>query len=111
MARLKASRLCWSGVVHRGLNGRAAPQVSRSVSRINADEEESSQITYGGTMTHEITVSREQAMEIYRAVDGIAALLKKLPSNPETAPVMYAIMGNVAIIQMNIAEMPRVNPN
>lgn len=62
-------------------------------------------------MTDDITVSREQVMEIYKAVDGIAALLKRLPSNPETAPVMYAIMGNVATIRMNVAGISRVNPN
>ena len=62
-------------------------------------------------MNDEITVSRERVVEISRALDGIAALLKTLPSKPETAAVMYAIMGNVSIIRTNLAGMPRFTSN
>jgi hypothetical protein len=62
-------------------------------------------------MTDQITLSREQAREIFKALDGIGALLKNLPSKPDTAPIMYAITGNLAIIQATLAGILRVNPN
>jgi hypothetical protein len=62
-------------------------------------------------MTVDITVSREQATEIFQALRGIGALLEKLPSTPETAPVMYGIMSNIAVIEANLTGMPRVNSN
>ena len=62
-------------------------------------------------MTDDITVSREQATQIFKALNGISELLKTLPSKPENAAVMYAIMSNVAIIQSNLTGMPRVGSN
>ena len=62
-------------------------------------------------MTDDITVSREQATQIFKALNGISELLKTLPSKPENAAVMYAIMSNVAIIQSNLTGVPRVGSN
>jgi hypothetical protein len=58
-----------------------------------------------------ITVTREQATEIFKAINGIAALLKRLPPKPENQGVMYSIMSNLAVIQTNLAGMPRANSN
>ena len=62
-------------------------------------------------MTDSITVSREQATQIFKALNGISELLKTLPSKPENAGVMYAIMSNIAVIQTNLIGMPRVSSN
>ena len=62
-------------------------------------------------MTDNITVSREQATQIFKALNGIGKLLKTLPSKPENAAVMYAIMSNIAVIQTNLIGMPRVSSN
>lgn len=53
-------------------------------------------------MMNSITVSHEQAKEIFKAINGICELLKRLPSKPEDAPVKYAIMSNLTVIQMNL---------
>jgi hypothetical protein len=65
----------------------------------------------GGEMTDNITVSCEQAREIFKALNGIGELLKTLPSKPENAAVMYAIMSNVTVIHTNLIGIPRVNSN
>jgi hypothetical protein len=62
-------------------------------------------------MMNSITVSPEQAKEIFTALNGIGELLKCLPSKPEDAPVKYAIISNLTVIQMNLTRMPRVNSN
>jgi hypothetical protein len=62
-------------------------------------------------MTDNITVSREQASEVFKALHGIGELLKTLPSKPENAGVLYAIMSNLIVIQMNLTGTPRVSPN
>jgi len=62
-------------------------------------------------MTDNITVTREQATEIFDAVNGIGALLKRLPSKPENHAVMYAIMSNLAVIQTNLGGIPRATSN
>jgi hypothetical protein len=62
-------------------------------------------------MTGSITVTREQATEIFKAVNGIGALLKHLPSKPENHAVIYAIMSNLAVIQTNLAGMARATSN
>ncbi len=62
-------------------------------------------------MTDNITVSRAQATQIFKALNGISELLKTLPSKPENAAVMYAIMSNVAVIHTNLIGMPRVSSN
>jgi hypothetical protein len=64
-----------------------------------------------GEMTDNITVSRKQAKEIFKALNGIGELLKTLPSRPENAAVMYAIMSNLTVIQTNLTGMARVNSN
>jgi hypothetical protein len=62
-------------------------------------------------MTDNIGVSRKQAAEILKAVNGIGELLKRLPSKPENAAVLYAIMSNLTVIQMNLTGIPRINSN
>jgi phosphoenolpyruvate carboxylase len=58
-----------------------------------------------------ITVSHERAKEIFKAINGISELLKRLPSAPEDAPVRYAIMSNLTVIQMNLTGTRRANSN
>ena len=67
--------------------------------------------SHGGKMTDNITVSREQATQIFKALNGIGELLNTLPSKPENASVMYAIMSNIAVIRTNLIGMPRVSSN
>jgi hypothetical protein len=62
-------------------------------------------------MMNDITVSHEQAKEIFKAISGIGELLKCLPSKPEVAPVKYAIMSNLSVIQMTLTGMPRDSSN
>lgn len=62
-------------------------------------------------MTDNITVSRKQVKEIFKALNGIGELLKSLLSRSENAAAMYAIMSNLAVIQMNLTGIPRVNSN
>jgi hypothetical protein len=62
-------------------------------------------------MVDSITMTREQVTEIFNAINGIAELLKRLPPQPENQGVMYSIMSNLAVIQTNLAGMPRVNSN
>ena len=62
-------------------------------------------------MMNDITVSQEQAKEVLKAINGIGELLKRLPSKPEDAPVKYAIMSNLTVIQMNLTGMPRASSN
>lgn len=57
------------------------------------------------------TVSRQQADEIFKALRGIRNLVEGLASKPGNAAQVYAIMSNLAAIQMNLTGMPRVNPN
>jgi hypothetical protein len=62
-------------------------------------------------MTDNITVSHEQVGEIFKALHGIGELLKTLSTKPEDAAVMYAIVSNLTVIQMNLTGMPQVNSN
>jgi hypothetical protein len=62
-------------------------------------------------MMTSITVSHEQTEEIFKAINGIGELLKRLPFKPEDAPVKYAIMSNLSVIQMNLTGMPRATSN
>jgi hypothetical protein len=62
-------------------------------------------------MTDTVILNREQATNIFKAIHGIGRLLKALPARPENAAVMYAIMSNLAVIQTNLVEMPRVSSN
>lgn len=62
-------------------------------------------------MTGDIIVSRAQATDILKAVKGIGELLKKLPSRPENEAVLYAIMGNLAAIEMKLHGIPRATQN
>lgn len=70
--------------------------------RLNAEETK---------MKDRIIVSGDQVREIFRALNGIGELLKTLPSKPENAGVMYAIMSNLTVIRTNLTRMPRVNSN
>jgi hypothetical protein len=54
-------------------------------------------------MAPAIGLTRQQADDIFKALNGIAELLKVLPARPENASVMYAIMSNISVIQMNLA--------
>lgn len=58
-----------------------------------------------------VIVTHEQAKEIFRAINGIGELLKRLSCKPEDARVKYAIMSNLAVIQMNLTGMPRAGSN
>jgi hypothetical protein len=62
-------------------------------------------------MMNGITVSHEQAKEIFKAINGIGELLKRLPAKPEDAPVKHAIMSNLMLIQMSLTGMPRASSN
>jgi len=62
-------------------------------------------------MVDHITLSHEQVREIFKAVNGIEALLKMLRSTPDNHAVMYSIMSNLAVIQTNLAGVPRVSSN
>jgi hypothetical protein len=53
----------------------------------------------------------DSSKEIFKAINGIGELLKRLPSRPEDAPVKYAIMSNLTAIQMNLTGMPRTRSN
>ena len=66
---------------------------------------------FGGEMTHKIILTRDQAEEIFRAVNGIGELLKSLPAQPQNAAVIYGIMSNLAVIQSNVAGILRVSSN
>ena len=48
---------------------------------------------------------------MFKALNGIGEILKVLPSKPENAAAIYAIRSNLAVIQTNLAGMPRVNSN
>jgi hypothetical protein len=62
-------------------------------------------------MTNDIILSREQATNIFKAINGIRELLKALPAQPESRMVMYAIASNLAVIHANLAGLPRVSSN
>ena len=62
-------------------------------------------------MMNDITVSHEQAKEIFKAINGIGELLKRLSSNPDDAFVKYAIMSNLSVIQVTLTGMPRASSN
>ena len=62
-------------------------------------------------MINSITVSHDQAKEIFKAINGIGELLKRLPSKPEDARVKYAIMSNLTVIQTNLTGVPRAPSN
>ncbi len=62
-------------------------------------------------MDAQIILTQNEATEIFKALSGIVELLKALPSTRQSAPAMYAIMSNLAIIRMNLAGVPPVNSN
>jgi hypothetical protein len=66
-------------------------------------------------MTDHITLTREQATEIFKAINGISGILKTMPLPPENAAamhgIMYGIMSNLAVIQTNLVGIPRVTSN
>ena len=65
----------------------------------------------GGNMMDDITVSRKQATEIFKALDGISELLKTMAPQAENSAVMYGIMSNIAVVRMNLIGTSRVNSN
>jgi hypothetical protein len=65
----------------------------------------------GGDMTDQVTLSREQAREIFDAINGINGILKTMREQPENLAWMYAIMSNLAVIHINLAGIPRVTSN
>jgi hypothetical protein len=62
-------------------------------------------------MKEQIVLSRAQVSEMHKAVNGIGALLRHLPARPEKASVLYAIMSNLSVIQMQLAESTRFDQN
>lgn len=60
---------------------------------------------------NDITLSHQQATEIFRAISGIGELLKRLPTKPEDAPMKYAIVSNLSVIQMNLTRKPLASSN
>ncbi len=58
-----------------------------------------------------IVVSQEQAEEIFKAINGIGALLKRLPCKAEDAGFKHAIMANLELIQTTLNGSRMVNPN
>ena len=67
-----------------------------------------------GRLTHRrqaLTVTREQAANVQKAVRGIEALLKRLPPAPQNAAFMYSVFSNLTIIQTTLAGTPRVSSN
>ena len=58
-----------------------------------------------------VTLSREQVSEIFKALNGIGNLVKNVVSKPGNAAEVYAIMSNIAVIQSNLTGIPRVNLN
>jgi hypothetical protein len=60
---------------------------------------------------NDVTLSRKQVTEIFNAIRGIEHLLKGFQPTSGNAAESYAIMSNIAVIQSNLAGMPRVNSN
>ena len=58
-----------------------------------------------------VTLSREQVRDIFKALDGISNLVKNVVSKPGNAAEVYAITSNIAVIQTNLAGMPRAHSN
>jgi hypothetical protein len=58
-----------------------------------------------------VTLSREQVGQIFKALNGIGNLVKNVASKPGNASEVYAIMSNIAVIQATLTGMPRVNSN
>jgi hypothetical protein len=62
-------------------------------------------------MHDDIVLSREQATNIFRAINGIRGLLKALPTQPDNRGLMYAIVSNLETIHSNLTGLPRVSSN
>jgi hypothetical protein len=58
-----------------------------------------------------VRLSREQVKEIFAALRGIGNLVKGLTPKSGNAAELYAVMSNVAVIQTNIAGLPRASSN
>lgn len=59
----------------------------------------------------EVTLSREQVSEIFKALAGIGNLVKGFVPKSGNAAELYAVMSNIAVIQMNLTGIPRTNSN
>ena len=63
-------------------------------------------------MTDEsVSLSREQVTQIFNALRGIENLVKGLTPKSGNAAELYAVVSNLAVIQTNIAGLPRVRSN
>jgi hypothetical protein len=62
-------------------------------------------------MMNSISVSHDQTKEIFKAMNGIGELLKRLPSKPEDVSRKYAIMSNLTVIRMSLTGMPQASSN
>jgi len=58
-----------------------------------------------------VRLSNNQVAEIFKALRGIGNLVKGLTPKSGNAAELYAIMSNLAVIQMNLAGMPRASSN
>jgi hypothetical protein len=58
-----------------------------------------------------ITLSGKQAEEVFNALRGVKELLKGLEPKSGNRAELYAIMSNLAVIQMNLSGMPRAGSN
>ena len=58
-----------------------------------------------------VTLSHDQVAEIFKALRGIGNLVKGLTPRSGNVAELYAIMSNLAVIQMNLAAMPRASSN
>jgi hypothetical protein len=54
-------------------------------------------------MQNEIILSHDQLTEVLNSLSSISELFRKLPSKPENAAVMYAIMSNITVIPRRIS--------
>jgi hypothetical protein len=62
-------------------------------------------------MMNSVTLSREQVQEISNALRGIGNLANGLTPKSGNVAELYAVMSNLAVIQANLAGMPRANSN
>jgi hypothetical protein len=58
-----------------------------------------------------VTVSREQIGDIFKALAGIENLVKGLVPKSGNPAELYAVMSNIAVIQTTLTATPRANSN
>ena len=62
-------------------------------------------------MDNNVTLSREQVREIFKALDGIGNLLKGFAPKSGNAAELYAVMSNIAVIRGNLTATSRLDSN